>query len=168
MCLEHLGSFGPKCYIESFDRLLNPDRISIGSSVWVGPHARLEAITTYRGEQYNGHISIGSGTAIGFYVHIGSAFYIEIGQGVTLGSHVTIVDHNHASVEFNVSVMRQPLIGSPIVIGDYCWIGKGAAVLKGVRLGDGCIVGANAVVTRSFPKGTIIAGVPAKIIGHRE
>lgn len=55
------------------------------------------------------------------------------------------------------------------VIGDSCDFGAGAKVIiGGVTLGDGCVVGANAVVTKSFPAGTVLGGVPAKALGRRE
>ena len=44
------------------------------------------------------------------------------------------------------------------------WIGEGAVILPGISLGDGCVVGANAVVTRSFEAGSVLAGVPARRI----
>lgn len=51
-----------------------------------------------------------------------------------------------------------------MVIGDGCWIGEGACILKGVELGENCVVGANAVVTKSFPAGSVLGGVPARRI----
>jgi maltose O-acetyltransferase len=51
-----------------------------------------------------------------------------------------------------------------IKIGNRCWIGAKAIILKDVELGDGCVVAAGAVVTRSFPSGSVIAGVPARPI----
>ena len=53
------------------------------------------------------------------------------------------------------------------MIGNDCWIGAGAVFLDGAEIGDGCIVGANAVVIGKFPNNTIIAGMPAKVIGNR-
>ena len=47
-------------------------------------------------------------------------------------------------------------------IGDNCFIGVGSILLPGVTLADNCIVGAGSVVTKSFEKGSVIAGVPAK------
>jgi acetyltransferase-like isoleucine patch superfamily enzyme len=51
-----------------------------------------------------------------------------------------------------------------VKIGNHCWIGAGAIILKNVELGDACVVGAGAVVTKSFPNGSVIAGVPARLI----
>ena len=51
-----------------------------------------------------------------------------------------------------------------VKIGNHCWIGAKVIILKDVELGDGSIVGAGAVVTKSFPAGSRIAGVPAQVM----
>jgi acetyltransferase-like isoleucine patch superfamily enzyme len=58
-----------------------------------------------------------------------------------------------------------PINGAqPVSIGNFVYIGFGAIVLPGVTLGDHCIVGAGAVVTKSAPKGSVLAGNPARIL----
>lgn len=52
----------------------------------------------------------------------------------------------------------------PIIIGNHVWIGMNAIILKGVKIGDGAIVSAGAVVNRDIPENTLVGGVPAKII----
>ena len=56
----------------------------------------------------------------------------------------------------------------PIVVGRDCWIAARAIVLPGVRIGDGSVIAAGAVVNRTCEPGSILAGVPAKVIGRRE
>jgi acetyltransferase-like isoleucine patch superfamily enzyme len=55
----------------------------------------------------------------------------------------------------------------PTVIGNDVWIGKGATVLTGLTVGDGAVVGARAVVTRSVPPYAIVVGIPARILRYR-
>ena len=55
-----------------------------------------------------------------------------------------------------------------IKVGNNCWIGAGAIFLDGSEIGDGCIVAANAVVTKKFLANSIIGGVPAKLIKVRK
>ena len=52
----------------------------------------------------------------------------------------------------------------PIKVGNNVWIGESARILSGVTIGDGAIIGANAVVTHDVPSGAVVGGVPAKVI----
>jgi acetyltransferase-like isoleucine patch superfamily enzyme len=94
--------------------------------------------------------------------------YIEASNGLTIGDYtnispnVGIISANHDLID-NAIVLTAP----PISIGKFCWIGMNAVILPGVQLGDFTIVGAGAIVSRSFPDGyCVIAGNPAKIINH--
>ena len=85
---------------------------------------------------------------------------INIGNGVLVGHNVTLATLNHDKrPEF-----RQNIYPKPINIGNNVWIGSNATILQGVTIGDGAIIGANAVVTKDVPKNTVVAGIPAKII----
>jgi acetyltransferase-like isoleucine patch superfamily enzyme len=85
---------------------------------------------------------------------------IEIGDYTNIGPNVGIVSANH-----NFSDNTKHNSSSPIIIGKKCWIGMGAVILPEVVLGDYTIIGANAVVTNSFPEGyCVIAGNPAQVI----
>ena len=54
--------------------------------------------------------------------------------------------------------------GAPVAIGDDCWIGGSAVICPGVRIGNGCVIGAGSVVTKDIPKGMVVAGNPARVI----
>ncbi|MBI2359667.1 MAG: acyltransferase, partial [Deltaproteobacteria bacterium] len=92
--------------------------------------------------------------------------YIEIGNDNLIGPDVYIADSNHMFID-GKAPKDQPMEIGTVSIGDGCWIGARAVILKDVHLGDGCVVGAGAVVTRSFDAGSIVAGVPARLIGRR-
>ncbi len=85
---------------------------------------------------------------------------IEIGNGVLIGHNVTLATLNHDERPSH----RQNIYPKPIKIGDYVWIGSNATILAGVTIGNGAIIGANAVVTKDVPENTIVAGIPAKVI----
>jgi len=86
---------------------------------------------------------------------------IEIGNYTQIAPNVIIVSANH-----NVYDNREH-ISSPVKIGSYCWLGAGSKIMPGVNLGDWTVVGAGAVVTKSFPEGfCVIGGIPAKILKY--
>ncbi|MCA0396362.1 MAG: acyltransferase [Bacteroidetes bacterium] len=84
---------------------------------------------------------------------------IEIGDYTQIAPNVAIVSANHDLYD------SRKHIPSPVKIGRYCWLGAGAKIMPGVVLGDWTVVGAGAVVTKSFPDGyCVVGGVPAKMI----
>jgi acetyltransferase-like isoleucine patch superfamily enzyme len=83
---------------------------------------------------------------------------ITIGHGVAISSGVTIRDSDNHAIDGNTRVT------APIVIGDHVWIGLNATILKGVRIGNGAVVAAGAVVTADVPENTLVGGVPAKVL----
>ena len=89
---------------------------------------------------------------------------IEIGDGSLIGHNTTIATLNH---EFNPA-KRQNLTPSPVKIGKNVWIGSDCTILPGVEIGDGVIIGAGSVVTKSIPTNTIAVGNPARVIKEIE
>jgi len=85
---------------------------------------------------------------------------IEIGDGSLIGHNTTIATLNH---DFN-PLKRGSLTPSPVKIGKNVWIGSDCTILPGVVIGDGAIIGAGSVVTKSVPKNSIAVGNPARVI----
>ena len=90
---------------------------------------------------------------------------IEIGDNNMFGPDVYITDSNH-SFGKNISPKKAPMQRGKVKIGNHCWIGAKAVILKDVELGDYCVVAAGAVVTKSFSSHSVIGGVPAKVIKY--
>lgn len=90
---------------------------------------------------------------------------IIIKKNVLVASDVCFVSENHGiNPEFNEPYKDQQLSFGEISVGEGTWIGEKAMILPGVTLGDGCIVMAGAVVTKSFPAYCCVGGVPAQCI----
>jgi serine acetyltransferase len=107
---------------------------------------------------------------IGANCHIGRDVFIDLAGPIVIGDRVTISMRSICITHTNVGESRCGLsstIGG-IEIEDDVYIGAGATLLPGVRLGRGAIVGAGAVVTRDVPEGAVVAGVPATARGARE
>lgn len=95
--------------------------------------------------------------------YINAADGLWIGKGTIWAPNVAIVSQDHGRDDLD----HVPTTGG-IRIGRDCWLGFGCVILPGVVLGDRTIVGANAVVTRSFPAGhQMIAGAPARVVSQR-
>ncbi len=139
-----------------------------GGPVALGDHARLYSdvrLSSGRG----GSITIGSRTNL----HEGAVLTsvlspIEIGDNVEISSGCAMFSYDHASDPRGLPVKALPLTSAgPIVVGDGAWIGYGAILLSGVRVGPGAVVGAGSVVTRDVPADAIAVGNPARVVRHR-
>lgn len=113
---------------------------------------------------HSGSISVFKSLAVSGGCYIQANAGIEIGKGTLWASNVTMVSQGHDPYDLT-SVPKKQV--DPIIIGSHCWLGAGVTILPGVELGDNTVVGANSVVTSSFPNGNvIIGGTPAKVIKH--
>lgn len=147
-------------------RLRGRAGISFGDRVRVDSHGWIEAIHCYGTQRFRPRIAIARDVAIGRHVTITAVNDVSIGEGCLLSEGVYISDHFHDVMTAGTSpLVERPLVERGAVhIGPRCFIGFRACVLPGVTLGEGCVVGAQAVVTRSFPAGSVLAGSPARLL----
>ncbi len=111
---------------------------------------------------YGQHISVGDRVFFNFNCVLLDPAPIRIGHDVLFGPAVQVYTATHPT---DHTVRRQGLESAlPIEIGNDIWIGGGAIILPGVRIGDHSIIGAGSVVTRSIPAGVLAVGNPCRVL----
>ncbi|MEO7016878.1 MAG: acyltransferase [Leifsonia sp.] len=120
-----------------------------GARVWVGPGATL---------------SLARGSAIGARCIVNVESGITLGAGTQVSWDAQLLDTDFHRITAPDGTVRPHT--KPIVIGEHVLIGTGALILKGVELGDGAVVAAGSVVTRSVAPGVVVAGNPASPVGE--
>lgn len=127
-----------------------------------GKHVNIE-----KNAMFSPKVTLGDYSGLG----INSKIYGEchIGTHVMMGEDVTIITRNHKFDRTDIPIMEQGFEQEqPVYIGNDVWIGDKVMILAGVHVGNGCIIGAGAVVTKDLPDYSISAGVPAKVVRMRE
>lgn len=140
-----------------------PHQVIIGQNCQLEPGIYFK----YDGIWKNGpSIIIGDGIFIGSNVEFNIRKQIIIGEYTLIASGTRFIDHDHG-INLGEFMKMQHGFEKRIIIGKDVWIGCNVVVLKGVTIGDGAIIAAGAVVTKSVFPNEIWAGVPAKKIGER-
>ncbi|MDC0359036.1 acyltransferase, partial [Oligoflexia bacterium] len=116
---------------------------------------------------WGGKIELGENVYLGPYSVLYGHGGISIGQDTLVAMNCAIISANHTIPGKDQHIRWQADQRLPIIIGKDVWLGSGAQVLAGVSIGDGCIVGAGAVVTKDLPPYSIAVGTPAKVIKMR-
>ncbi|MCK6406648.1 MAG: acyltransferase [Rhodocyclaceae bacterium] len=114
-----------------------------------------------------GAITIGDNMSMNTNVQIGaSSGRITIGNNVLIGPNVVMRAADHG-IAMGVPIRLQQHVGGAIVVEDDVWIGANVVILRDVKLGQGCVVAAGAVVTKDVEPYAIVGGVPARKISSR-
>jgi acetyltransferase-like isoleucine patch superfamily enzyme len=109
-------------------------------------------------------LSIGDRCVIGRGSHIVAHQRIEIGDDVWTGPYVYITDQNHGYADPDIPIGRQMPVNKPVSIGTGSWLGAGAIVLPGARIGRNVVIAAGSVVRGEVPDHCVVAGVPARVV----
>lgn len=163
---RRFGRFGKHSVILfPADTIFNERYIHIGEGTMIGPHVSLSA-GMVPGQQCltDPVVRIGDRCLIGKGSGIVGHLAIDIGNDVWTGHHVYITDQNHGYEDITRPIAQQTMPEQPVVIGDGSWIGHGAVVLPGARIGRHVTVGANSVVVGELPDRCVAVGVPARVI----
>jgi acetyltransferase-like isoleucine patch superfamily enzyme len=156
--------YGRECNIERGARVLikKSGRLHLGSGTYIGSCVELAA-GAGQSQTIGDHVTIQDrckvlgNVAIGSYTLIGPGSYFSSGtHNYAVSPHSLIIDQDNGSHK-----------DRPIVIEEDCWIGVNVAVMPGVRIGRGCVVSANSVVTKDLPPYSVAFGAPIRVVSQR-
>jgi len=134
--------------------------LRIGRWAWIGHGSKVRV--------HEGMVSIGAKTVLGQECTISAFQHVAIGRECILADRVMLIDFDHGAIEVDRPIRLQGIYKRDVRVGHNVWIGYGACVLRGVTVGDNCIVGTNSVLTKEVPQNAVVAGVPARVIRMRE
>lgn len=135
-------------------------RVEFGRFVWIGDGTKIRC--------HEGVVEIGAKTVIGQECTISAYRRVRIGEQCVIADRAMFIDFDHGVVEVERPIRKQGIYMRDVEVGSNVWIGYGACILRGVRVGDNSIVGTNSVVTRDVPANAVVAGIPARVIRMRE
>jgi acetyltransferase-like isoleucine patch superfamily enzyme len=140
--------------------VIHPETMEFGEGVHIGERVILQG-------RYDGRCVIGNGAWIGAQCFF-DARDLFIGDYVGIGPGVKILGSEHTGLPVDLPIIQTDLEVAPVRIEAWADIGINAAILPGVTIGKGALVGAGAVVIRDVPEFCTVAGVPAQVIATRD
>ena len=151
-----------ECHIDA----LSTEGILFGDNVSIQKRTIIECSGTIK--QIGKGLIIGNNVGIGSNSYLGCAGGVVIGDDTIAGNYVSFHAANHNYEDPAIPIRLQGFNQKGIIVGKNCWIGSKATILDGAVIGEGCVVAAGAVVAKGvYEKNSILAGVPARIIGQR-
>ncbi|HST55676.1 MAG TPA: acyltransferase [Solirubrobacteraceae bacterium] len=134
--------------------------LHIGRWAWLGHGTKIRV--------HEGEVRIGAKTVMGQECTISAFQHVSIGRECIIADRVMLIDFDHGVVEVERPIRLQGIYKRDVRVGHNVWMGYGACVLRGVRVGDNSIVGTSAVVTADVPENAVVGGIPARVIRMRD
>ena len=134
--------------------------VRFGRFAWIGVGTKIRC--------HEGVVEIGAKTVMGQECTISAFKHVRIGEQCVIADRAMFIDFDHGIVEVERPIRQQGIYKQPVEVGSNCWIGYGAAVLRGVSVGDNSVLGTYALATADVPANAVAAGVPARVIRMRE
>jgi acetyltransferase-like isoleucine patch superfamily enzyme len=134
--------------------------VKLGRWSWIGHRCKVRA--------HEGEVSIGAKSVLGQECTISAFQKVSIGRECIIADRVMMIDFDHGMVEVERPIRLQGIYKRDVSIGHNVWIGYGACVLRGVKVGDNSVIGTNSVVTADVPENAVVGGVPARVIRMRD
>ncbi|TRX39485.1 acyltransferase [Flavobacterium restrictum] len=144
---------------------LSKNGIQLGDNVSIGAFSRVIVSTSLNA--IGDKIVIGNNVGIGEFAYLGGAGGLEIGDECIVGQYWSCHPENHNYKDTTIAIRQQGVSRKGIKIGKNCWIGSKVTILDGVQIGNGSIIAAGSVVTKSFPDNSILGGVPAQLLKNK-
>ncbi|MEA2283157.1 MAG: hypothetical protein QOK21_3764 [Solirubrobacteraceae bacterium] len=138
--------------------MLREGRLELGEHVLLEPGVWLTAMAP-------GRIVIGTGSFLNLGVQVAALERVEIGAHCMFANGCFVTDSDHRFEDLSKPITWQGFTSKgPTRVGDNTWCGANVVITSGVTVGERCVIGANAVVTRDLPPFSIAAGAPARVI----
>jgi acetyltransferase-like isoleucine patch superfamily enzyme len=134
--------------------------ISLGRWTWLGQGCKIRA--------HEGQVSIGAKSVLGQECTISAYQHVSIGRECIVADRVMLIDFDHGVVEVERPIREQGIYKRDVRVGHNVWIGYGACLLRGVTVGNNCVIGTNSVVNRDVPDDAVVAGIPARVLRMRD
>jgi maltose O-acetyltransferase len=112
-------------------------------------------------------VTIGDRVGFNYGCYVNGYGGLTIGDRSIFGPYTMIHTANH-EMDLATPIQDQGWASGHVTIGPDCWIGMGVSILPGVKIGEGCVIGAGSVVAKDLPDFSIAVGNPAKVIRDRK
>jgi maltose O-acetyltransferase len=113
------------------------------------------------------NIELGDRVGFNYGCYVNGYGGLTIGSGTIIGPYTMIHTANHRIEDLYRPIPEQGWQPQPVEIGPECWIGMGVCILPGVRIGEGCVIGAGSVVSRDLEAFSVAVGNPARVLRSR-
>ena len=152
---------GPVFFGKNLELQISPrGKIRFGRFVWIGDGTKIRC--------HEGVVEIGPKTVMGQECTISAYRRVRIGEQCVIADRAMFIDFDHGVVDVERAIRQQGIYMRDVEVGSNVWIGYGACVLRGTRVGDNSVIGTNSVVTRDVAANAVVGGVPAKVIRMRD